>query len=46
MKKNTNLEINDVDPIQTDNSNSRYLFKNKNSISFDLSENSTDDDEN
>lgn len=36
----------DVDPIQTDNSNSRYLFKNKNSISFDLSENSTDDDEN
>ena len=36
----------DVDPIQTNNSNSRYLFKNKNSISFDLSENSTDDDEN
>lgn len=34
----------DVDPIQTDNSNSRYLFKNKNSISFDLSENSTDDE--
>ena len=37
----------DVDPIQTDNSNSRYLFKNKNSISFDLSENSNgNDDEN
>lgn len=34
----------DVNPIQTDNSNSRYLFKNKKSISFELSENNNDNE--